>query len=77
VEQGAATTVWCATSTQLDGLGGLYCENCDVAALMSEIPTTMNTPDTRRLVGVLPHAVDPEAAKRLWTLSEELVFGEK
>jgi hypothetical protein len=31
MEQGAATTVWCATSSQLDGLGGAYCENCDIA----------------------------------------------
>jgi hypothetical protein len=25
-EQGAATSLWCATSPQLDGMGGLYCE---------------------------------------------------
>jgi hypothetical protein len=30
-EQGAATSVWCATSQQLDGRGGVYCENCDIA----------------------------------------------
>ena len=32
-EAGAATTVWCAVSQQLDGMGGLYCEDCDVAPL--------------------------------------------
>ncbi len=32
VEQGAATTIWCATSSQLDGKGGVYCENCDIAS---------------------------------------------
>ena len=31
VEQGAATTLWCATSPQLRSIGGVYCENCDVA----------------------------------------------
>ena len=31
VEQGAATTIWCATTPQLDGMGGLYCEDCDVS----------------------------------------------
>ncbi|EKS70278.1 MULTISPECIES: SDR family NAD(P)-dependent oxidoreductase [unclassified Caballeronia] len=36
VEQGAATTLWCAVSSQLDGLGGLYCEDCDVASLAAE-----------------------------------------
>lgn len=30
-EQGAATQVWAATSAQLDGAGGVYCEDCDVA----------------------------------------------
>src|SRR5882724_4580562 len=30
-EQGAATQVWAATSPQLAGLGGVYCEDCDVA----------------------------------------------
>jgi hypothetical protein len=33
VEQGAATGVWCATSPRLDGMGGVYCEDCDVAPL--------------------------------------------
>src|SRR5690606_24104443 len=27
-EQGAATSVWCATSLQLQGKGGVYCEDC-------------------------------------------------
>jgi len=31
VEQGAATQVWCATTPQLDGKGGVYGENCEVA----------------------------------------------
>ncbi len=30
-EQGAATSAGCATSPQLDGMGGVYCENCEVA----------------------------------------------
>jgi NAD(P)-dependent dehydrogenase (short-subunit alcohol dehydrogenase family) len=33
VEQGAATSVWCATSPQLDDIGGVYCENSDIAPL--------------------------------------------
>ena len=35
--QGAATSVWCAASPQLDGLGGVYCENCDVAPLVADV----------------------------------------
>ena len=37
IEQGAATTVWCATSPQLDGLGGLYAQDCDIAPLVDAI----------------------------------------
>lgn len=61
--QGAATQVWAATSPQLEGLGGLYCEDCDVAPLIT---------DDAQLAGVRDYAVDPEQAARLWTLSAEL-----
>ncbi len=77
VEQGAATSVWCATSPQLAGMGGLYCENCDVAPLLSpEMEARRNDEATRRVgsfsLGVMPYAVDAEMAERLWTLSEQL-----
>ena len=60
--QGCTTTLWAATSEQLDGKGGLYCEDCDVADLADE-----NTP---RYFGVAQWAVDPALAKELWELSE-------
>jgi len=63
-EQGAATSVWCATSQRLDGLGGLYCEDCDIAVA---------TPaESTEQLGVRPWAIDPEFADRLWSLSERL-----
>jgi NAD(P)-dependent dehydrogenase (short-subunit alcohol dehydrogenase family) len=62
VPQGAATTAWCATSPQLAGLGGVYCEDCDIAEL---IPGDFTTP-----TGVAPWACDPELADKLWTMSE-------
>ncbi len=74
-EQGAATIVWCATSRQLDGLGGVYCENCDIAPLADEKATasTAGMPQQdQRASGVMPYAVDAEAADRLWSLSEQL-----
>ena len=55
--QGAATTVWCATSPLLHGKGGVYCENCDIASVETESP-----------FGVRPYAVDPERAERLWRM---------
>ncbi len=64
VEQGAATSVWCATSPMLDGMGGVYCEDCDIAPAWHEglAPYT----------GVRDYAVDPEMAVRLWTLSQAM-----
>ncbi len=73
VEQGAATSVWCATSPRLDRMGGVYCENCEVARPVSpEEVANWSLGDSTRKVGVLAHAIDPEAAERLWGLSERL-----
>ncbi|RAY13495.1 oxidoreductase [Actinomadura craniellae] len=66
VEQGAATNVWCATSPRLDGLGGVYCENSDIARPMSPGENGFDV----TLKGVASHALDPDAADRLWDLSE-------
>ncbi|MGH8156758.1 MAG: oxidoreductase [Rhodanobacter sp.] len=73
VEQGAATSVWCATSPQLDSLGGLYCENVDVAPLETEKFGDWKIGDSLTRPGVMPYAVDPHAADKLWTLSEQLL----
>lgn len=62
--QGAATAVWAATSPQLDGYGGVYCQDCDIA--------NPATTDDMLIGGVKPWAVDPESAARLWKLSSEL-----
>ncbi|MBC6460129.1 SDR family NAD(P)-dependent oxidoreductase [Actinomadura sp. HBU206391] len=60
--QGAATQVWAATSPRLAGMGGVYCEDCDIAeSAVNDIGA-----------GVRDHATDPEQAARLWTLSSEL-----
>lgn len=61
VEQGAATTVWSATAPELDSLGGVYCENCDIARI---------EPSER--FGVRPYAIDPDRAERLWRASARL-----
>ncbi|NUP22008.1 MAG: SDR family NAD(P)-dependent oxidoreductase [Streptomyces sp.] len=60
--QGAATGLWAATSPLLDGRGGLYLEDCDVARV--------SAPDEPMDDGgVRAYAVDPDAAARLWELS--------
>ena len=63
IPQGAATTVWCATSPLLNNIGGLYCENAEVAELAS---------DTEMSQGVKRYSVDETNAKRLWNLSEKM-----
>lgn len=65
-EQGAATSTWAATSPALAGMGGVYCEDCDIAN-----PTDSASP-LARYQGVDAHAVDPEAAAKLWAVSAEM-----
>ena len=62
-EEGAATSVWCAVSPLLEGLGGVYCEDCNVGAPAE--------PDAR-VSGVWPHIRDEALAAALWVRSEEL-----
>jgi NAD(P)-dependent dehydrogenase (short-subunit alcohol dehydrogenase family) len=63
VEQGAATSVWAATSPELAARGGVYLEDCQIA-----VPAT---PDSS--AGVESYALDAAAAERLWAVSEVLV----
>lgn len=72
VEQGAATSIWCAVSPQLDGMGGVYAENCDIAELSDGNGSSANIGESMGPGGVRPHAVDRDLARRLWDLSEEL-----
>ena len=63
-EQGASTSVWAALGPELEGVGGLYLEDCQQA-----LPWSKASP----WQGVLPHALDPDAAERLWALSLQTV----
>ena len=63
IPQGAATTCWAATAEELEGNGGLYCENCHLADLDDESTGG----------GVRSYAIDPDKADRLWSMSEEMV----
>ncbi|MFC4807900.1 SDR family NAD(P)-dependent oxidoreductase [Paenibacillus sp. GCM10023250] len=62
IEEGAATVIWCAVHPQLEGKGGVYCENVDIAVIT----------DTPYAPGVFEWAVNDTDAERLWTLSEQL-----
>lgn len=62
-DQAAATILYAATAPELAGNGGLYIED--------GAPAKPGRPEG--LDGVMPHAVDPVAADRLWQLAERLV----
>lgn len=64
VEQGAATSVWCAVSPLLEGHGGAYCKDCNVAA-----PWVEGTPP---YTGVHPHVRDAASAAAWWAASERM-----
>ena len=63
--QGATTSLWCATSPMLSGKGGVYCEDCDIATLVSD--------DDNGVSGVRGWAVDEGAADKLWDATERLL----
>ncbi len=62
--QGASTTVWCAVSPMLEQIGGVYCENTDVADLSA---------DLAMIGGVKTYSLDSGNSLKLWELSEELL----
>jgi NAD(P)-dependent dehydrogenase (short-subunit alcohol dehydrogenase family) len=64
IEAGAATTVFAATARQLEGRGGCYLEDCGIA---------VTNDDEDAGAGVRSWAVDPEAAERLWEVSQTAV----
>jgi NAD(P)-dependent dehydrogenase (short-subunit alcohol dehydrogenase family) len=64
IPRGAATTVWAATSPELQDVGGVYLADCQIAEVN-------DTDDPAR--GVKSYAISPEDAERLWHLSETLV----
>lgn len=65
--QGCTTTLWAATSPLLANVGGVYCEDCDVA--------NASDPDQPGFTGVDAWAADDEAALRLWNVTEQMLSG--
>jgi NAD(P)-dependent dehydrogenase (short-subunit alcohol dehydrogenase family) len=63
VEQGASTSVWAALGPELEGIGGLYLEDCAQARPAQE----------GIYGGVWPYALDPGEAARLWELTRETI----
>jgi len=66
--QGASTTLWCATSPSLNGIGGVFCEDCDIAKRKNEVDESL-----QRYFGVADWAVDTEEASKLWDVTEKML----
>ena len=64
IEEGAATSVWCAVSPLLNGQGGVYCEDCNIAGIWTE-----GMPPFSR---VRQHAINHDSAEALWAASEAM-----
>ena len=66
--QGAATTLWCATSPKLNGIGGVFCEDCDIAKRKNDVDESL-----QRYFGVADWAVDSDEATKLWEVTETML----
>ncbi|KAG8168684.1 hypothetical protein KVR01_001433 [Diaporthe batatas] len=69
-EQGCATTIWAATARDLEGRGGVFCEDCCVIGKMD---TVGNNGIDNLAPGYAEWAYDPEGEEKLWKVSNELV----
>ena len=63
--QGAATTIWCLLSEQLNDKGGVFCENCDISNAADE--------NSGRYEHARAWICDPEKADRLWDMTEKMI----
>lgn len=68
--QGCATTIWAATDRDLEGRGGVYCEDC---CIIGPAPSTTDGPLDVVAPGYSRWAYDPEGEEKLWKMSNELV----
>ena len=64
IEQGASTTIYAALAPELEQHGGEYLEDCAISKGINP---------ERTFWGLGVHAVDMQAAERLWKLSEQMV----
>lgn len=68
IPQGAATSVWAAVVAPAEEVGGRYCENCHVGAIVPDDALISAVSE-----GVRGYALDAELAEALWRKSEEMV----
>lgn len=66
LEQGAATSVFLAAHPLVDGVGGLYFEDCNESPRVTARPSDFSG-------GVAPYALDAANAERLWNVASTFI----
>jgi NAD(P)-dependent dehydrogenase (short-subunit alcohol dehydrogenase family) len=72
-QQGASTSVFAATSPLLAETGGVYLKDNDISPLDEDPKPIVFGSGPIVESTVVPHAIDPVSAARLWDLSEQLL----
>jgi NAD(P)-dependent dehydrogenase (short-subunit alcohol dehydrogenase family) len=72
-QQGAATIVFAAASPLLAGIGGVYLKDNDISPLDDSADPNAQGADLIRSQNAVPHSIDPQSARRLWEMSEQLI----
>ena len=63
--QGCATSLWAATAVSLNGMGGVYCEDCNISRVVPD--------DSNDFTGVRHWAVASDIAEQLWDETDRLL----
>ena len=63
--QGCATSLWAATAVSLNGMGGVYCEDCNISRVVPD--------DSNDFTGVRQWAVASDIAEQLWDETDRLL----
>ena len=76
IEQGASTSVWAAIAPELENRGGLYLEDCQVKSQVDPeeaLEALKSGFKNGYPKGPIPYAINPDNAKKLWEISENLI----
>ena len=63
--QGCATSLWAATAVSLNGMGGVYCEDCNISRVVPD--------DSNDFTGVRQWAVASDIAEQLWDETDRML----
>lgn len=65
--------MFAAASPLLAGIGGVYLKDNDISPLNAAADPNAQGADLIRSQNVVPHSIDPHAARRLWEMTEQLI----